>query len=389
MSDKGSRARGAGDAPSSAATSGAAAPGASGAPEAPGTVEEPEPAESPDLWFHRRATHYVESQILFHLNQVGIFAALAAGGPCSAAELAQRHGLDERVTQTLLEYVFAIDDLLERDAAGRYALSRFGRKVVERFSHPLAAPDRSGKINLFDVRVGAYAPVWANMSRMLTGAGRYGQDFRRDGAYAEDGVRKLAMKFWPTLHGLIQELQPQQVVEVGLTTGLLQRAGVAHPQLALSGLDQSAAALQHAAESAAKLGVERARWLRGDVFQPEAWAKALSGGGPGLLFSLHFHEFLAAGEEQLVGWLQALRTLLPGWHVVAMEQPLLPQADRAQIPEHEWLYAQSNVLIHHLIGNGRILATDTWLALGRRAGCASVSHRPCGYLGYRAFVFQL
>jgi hypothetical protein len=339
------------------------------------------------LWFHRRATYYVEAQALFHLNQVGVFASLAQGGAFSPAELAQRHGLVEPVLASLLEYVQAVDELLEKDDAGRYRLSSRGQAIVRRFS--TAQADSPPRINLFDVRVGGYGPVFCQLGKMLTGAAEYGRDFQRDGRYAEGGVRKLAMHFWPTLQRLLAELPVTQALELGLTTGILERIGVERPQLALYGLDRSAAALASAGAHAAGLRVDRIRWLHADLFQTERWLPAVHANEPGLIYSLHFHEFLAAGEARLVDWLQRLRAALPGWYVVALEQPRLPDDARATLRESQWLYAQSNVLIHHLIGNARILSHPEWLALGGAAGCTLHSDRPCDYLGYRAFVFQL
>jgi hypothetical protein len=87
--------------------------------------------------------------------------------------------------------------------------------------------------------------------------------------------------------------------------------------------------------------------------------------------------------------LRRLKAILPNWVLVAFEQPRLPHSEKANIPETQWLYSQSNILIHHLIGNGRILSTDAWMELGHQAGCRQVTERACNYLGYRAFTFQL
>ena len=103
----------------------------------------------------------------------------------------------------------------------------------------------------------------------------------------------------------------------------------------------------------------------------------------------HFHELMARGEESFVEVLRTLKTALPNWTLLAFEQPRLTRAEKAQISETRWLYSQSNILIHHLIGNGRILSKDAWKDLGYQAGCQSVTDRACNYLGYRAFLFQL
>src|SRR5271157_484560 len=124
--------------------------------------------ETPEIWFHRRATSYVEAQILFHLNQAGVFNLLDEGESRTAAEIAGSLQLDGSATEALLDYLHSVDDLLDRDARGGYSLSEFGMKVVERFSNGGRDGGRR-MINLFDVRVGAYRPVWENLGHMLAG----------------------------------------------------------------------------------------------------------------------------------------------------------------------------------------------------------------------------
>jgi hypothetical protein len=344
--------------------------------------------ESPESWFHRRATFYVESQILFHLNQVGVLSLLNKGGAYTSREIADSLHLEVGATDALLDYIFEVDDLLDRDQQNRYSLSEFGRKVVDRFSD-MKADAGQQTINMFDVRVGAYGPVWQNLSRMLSGDGRYGHDFHREGRYAENGVFKLAMKFWNSLIEHIDELGTGSVVEVGLTTGLVEKLGERYPKHSLYGLDKSKSAIERNAESASANGIENIRWIHADFFNPDDWCPVVDAKDGGLVFSLHFHELIAGGEDKFVEVLRRMKTALPNWSVLAFEQPRLPHDDRARIPETLWLYSQSNILIHHLIGNGRILSRDAWIDLGYQAGCRKVTDRPCNYLGYRAFLYQL
>jgi trans-aconitate methyltransferase len=311
-----------------------------------------------------------------------VLGLLSDGGSYTPAAIADALRLDAGAAEAVLDYVFAVDDLLERDETGRYALSVFGRGVVDRFS------GADGAINMFDVRVGAYGPVWANVGRMLRGDGRYGQDFHRDGRYAEAGVSKLAMRFWDSLVEHVEEAGAPQIVEVGLTTGLLERLALEYPDRLMYGLDRSEPAVERAAASASANGSENVRWLRRDFFDVASWATEVDASRPGLVFSLHVHELLARGEDALVRTLRELGKRLPGWTLLAFEQPRLAEEERARATESLWLYAQSNVLIHHLIGNGRILSRDAWLQLGLEAGC-DVSDRSCEYLGYRAFRFEV
>lgn len=344
--------------------------------------------ESPESWFHHRATLYVETQILFHLNQVGVFNLLNKGGAHTAQQIAHSLKLEVGATDALLDYVFEVDDLLERDQQDKYSLSEFGRKVVNRFSDMKADADQQS-INMFDVRVGAYGPVWQNLSRMLSGDGRYGQDFHREGRYAENGVFKLAMNFWNSLVEHVEELGVGSIVEVGLTTILLEKLGESYPQHLLYGLDKNKLTIERNAASASAKEIKNIRWLHNDFFEPDSWCEAVDVQRTGLIYSLHFHELMARGEDKFVEMLRRLKTALPNWAVVAFEQPRLPHREKATTPETLWLYSQSNILIHHLIGNGKILTTDAWMNLGYQAGCRKVTERACHYLGYRAFVYQL
>ena len=347
-----------------------------------------EGTRSPERWFHTTATIYVESQILFHLNQVGVLAFLCENGPCTAAQIAESLTLNAPATDALLDYVFEVDELLDRDCDGRYCLSDFGTQVIERFSSTSPSGDGPA-INMFDVRVGGYGPVWQNLGSLLRGAGRYGQEFHRDGRFAETGVAKLAMRFWDSLTHHLEDAAVGSVVEVGLTTGLVERLAQEYDTLALYGVDRSDAAVMRTAESLSAKGLTNVGLVQCDFFDISRWTDAVDPETPGLVYSLHFHELLARGEPAFVTALRELRSRLPGWSVLAFEQPRLAHEDKANIPETQWLYSQSNVLIHHLIGNGRILSRDAWIDLGRQAGCRSVTDRACDYLGYRAFLFRL
>jgi hypothetical protein len=344
--------------------------------------------ESPESWFHRRATFYVEAQILFHLNQVGVLGLLNGGDVYTAAEMAKSLHLDPGATDALLDYVYEVDELLNRSPQGKYSLSEFGRKVVDRFSAKNGFGEPQA-INMFDVRVGAYGPVWQNLSGMLSGAGRYGEDFHRDGRFAETGVSKLAMNFWKTLTGQIEEHGVGNVLEIGLTTGLLDKLGEAYPGRMLYGLDRDKATIDRNAATAAQKQIRNIRWIQDDYFDPDSWCKSVNTAHKGLIYSLHFHELMAHGEAKFIEALVKLKAALPNWVIVAFEQPRLSHDERASVAEAHWLYAQSNILIHHLIGNGKILSNERWMSLGWQAGCREVTNQPVNYLGYQAYVFQL
>lgn len=345
---------------------------------------------SPASWFHSHATTYVETQMLFHVNQVGVLEHLRVNGPSTVEDIAERLALSAKVLDPVLDYLHGVGDILVRDERRRYFLSNFGHRIIDRFAAPRA--DGGSQINMFDVRVGCYGPVWANLTAMLKGESVYGRDFVREGRFAEDGVLKLSGKFWPALERIVGDLEVDSVMEVGLATDLLSRLHAKWPPIRLYGLDRNEGTLRAAAERFSETKREGApdpEWIAGDLFKPDTWSDRVGPSSRGLIFSLHFHEFMAEGQDAVVELLRELRGRFPGWHVVAFEQPILPEASRSRISDVEWLYAQSNTLIHHLIGNGRILTTEEWRRLAKDAGCRVVSDQPCDFLGYRAYLFEL
>jgi hypothetical protein len=342
---------------------------------------------SPESWFHEVATHYVEAQALFHLNRCGVFVALDRGGAMSATALARELGLQLEPLVTLLDYVVGIDRLLCRDGEDRYAFTAWGQEVLERFGR--RSDDGTRTFNFFDVRVGAYGPVWAAMGGLMRGEERYGETLMRAGGEAAEGVYKVGARFADALGAIVDRLGASMFVEIGVTSGLAARVGSSRPNLVLAALDRDSSAIATAAARATDEGVDRIRWIEADLFDLDAWTGDLQERLPGVITTVHFHELLAAGEERLVELLSGLSERLPGWHVIGLEQPLLAESERAGTSETLWRYNHSNVLIHHLIGNGRILPHAQWLALFERAGVEVAGTEALNYLGYQAYTLRL
>lgn len=338
-------------------------------------------------WFHEVATHYVEAQVLFHLNQVGVWGELRARGPRTAEALATALGLDARLLEVLLDFASGVDDLLTRDEAGRYALSEFGQAVLTRFGRKDA--DGEEVYNFFDVRVGAYGPVWAALGPMLKGEVRYGRDLHRAGGYAAEATYTITPRMAPTVSRLVAEHERRCLVEIGVPTGMLAHLAPELPGVALVGLDVDEGALARARARAIDNGVPDIHWVRGDLFEPAAWADQLSRVDSGAFVTVHLHELSARGLDRTRDMLAALSGRFPGWLWIALEQDRLPAAARDAISRDLWLYAQSNVLIHHLIRNANVCTRQEWLSLYEGAGVTVLSVEELGYLGYSAYVARL
>jgi hypothetical protein len=339
-------------------------------------------ASDPETWFHTLATHFVEAQIYFHLNQCGVMHHLRGGGATSA-EIAARLKLDERILGILLDYAASVGELVTRASDGRYVVTAFGEKVLGRYGK---TNGERTTYNLFDVRIGAWGPLWTNLGPLLDRSVVYGKDVRRAGEFAADGLFKLAAPLAPAIERAAARAGATTVVEIGPTSGILAQLAERRPERRYVGVDVKEESLRDAAALAAERGVHDIRWLHGDLFEPDAWLRELPTDGPALFFSCHCHEFLAAGTEHVVRALRRLTRWAPTAAFVALEQPRLEPWRRDDVSLTEWLYAHSNVLIHHLIKNAKILSGEEWRALLLDGGCASVSFEETAGFGFTAYV---
>jgi hypothetical protein len=333
----------------------------------------------PELWFHRRASFYVEAQLLYHLNTCGVFAFLHEKGPQSVSTLADTLGLEAKPLQAVLEYLAGIGPILTQNAQDIFGLSPAGEQVLKRYSRE---SDSGLAINLFDVRVGAYGPIWDGVGRLLRGESHVGVDLHRKGALAAQAVFAVGAQMAPGLGKVLAGLNADWELEFGVTTGLLSLLAEQEPARLRFGLDRKPSALEEARRQAGDVG--GLSWIQGELFDVGSWAKDLKVQSPGVFFSVHFHEFLAEGTEKVQSLLQDLARAFPGSKLVAIEQP-------AVSGENELLnlYSQSNRLIHHLVGNGHVLTTSGWTSLFEGAGLKVLSVEALDYLGYKAFVVEL
>ena len=342
--------------------------------------------ESPEQWFHRRATHYVEAQILFHLNRMGVFSLLEKRGSMSVDELAEALSLVPNILGTCLDYVEGVDDLIESDDLGRYRFTKFGRAVLSRYGRDVGSEK---KFNFFDVRVGGYGPIWNELDSLLRGELQYGETLQRHGDRAAEAVYVVGSRLIESLHMTIQSIGGRSVVEIGVSTGLLSLLKQRDAELQALGIDRSKEALSLASTRAKVSGVQDIEWQQADFFIPAEWNESLVPlDAPMVLFSVHFHELLAKGLDRAQEVLRQLGRARPGLRILAMEQPRPEMRDRAAMTDSSWLYSQSNVLIHHLIGNGKILSVAEWNEFFVGAGGTIESREEMNFLGYEMWVVR-
>ena len=337
----------------------------------------------PEEWFHSLATSYVESQIYFHLNQCGVFQYLLLGG--SAKNIAESLKLDERILESLLDYSANVGDIICVDEYGLYCLTNFGHEVVERYGKKNG--DRT-VYNMFDVRVGAWGPVWANLSELLRKSKIYGIDVHRAGEHAADGLFKLASPLSHAVNKAATELSATTIVELGPTSGIMAILASAKngSNRRYVGIDIKQESLDLAMSLAQERGVSFITWQLGDIFVPETWINLFNDDERILFFSCHFHEFLSQGIEKMERVILKLSKRSTTVGIQILEQPRLPIEQRYLHSSTRWKYSESNVLIHHLIKNARILYDNEWQNLLRKGGCHDVVVSDAKGFGFRSYI---
>jgi hypothetical protein len=341
---------------------------------------------TPEVWFHRLGTKYVVAQICFHLNQIGVFNYLHDHGSASLHEISEKMKLNETVLGSLLNYLVAVDDILQINSDQKFEFSEFGKAVLARYQR---GKDENIKFNILDLRVGAYGPVWAALGDLTTGKAAYGVDVKRDGRYAEEGIYKLSPKLMPVISECLGEIKPEAAIELGANTGLSELLCEKNKSIQFSVLDRSQKSIDEAAErfkstkTSGELG-----WICADVFNPEEWLSKVGKKENLAFFTIHFHEFITK-TDKLNKLISYLRANTKNSYFIAVEQPRVPLSEKSKMSESLWLNAQSHVLIHHLNGYGKILTMQEWNEFFQKNGCRHVFSKPTNFLGFEISVFQI
>jgi SAM-dependent methyltransferase len=203
----------------------------------------------------------VTSALVYLGDELGLYRALAEGGPAASAELAKRSGLDERWVREWL-YNQAAAGLLEVEPGERFALSPEGRAVLAEESHPAFG-----------------AGMFSQLPKTLGTAERLRESFRSGiglpyDAFGPEGARGVERGFAPWLRsflvpavigrvpGLRARLEAGgRVADVGCGAGAaLLLLAEAFPAAELHGYEISRFALARAEESRARAGLPNVRF---------------------------------------------------------------------------------------------------------------------------------
>ena len=197
-------------------------------------------------------------------DRLGLYRALAEGGPATSRDLATRTGTNERYAREWLEQQTVIGTLRVDDASAgpterRYSLpAGHGEVLVDRDSPSYLAP-------LAQLMVGTVRPLDAVLEAFRTGAGvpfgDYGPDMRegQGGLNRVAFLEQLGQEWLPAIadvHARLQADPPARVAEVGCGLGWASIGlARAYPKVRVDGYDLDAPSVGLAQVNAHEMGV--------------------------------------------------------------------------------------------------------------------------------------
>jgi 2-polyprenyl-3-methyl-5-hydroxy-6-metoxy-1,4-benzoquinol methylase len=208
-------------------------------------------------------------------DRLGLYRALAEGGPCTSGDLAACTGTQERYAREWLEQqtvlgTLRVDDPAAEPAARRYHLPAGHAEVlVERDSPNYLAP-------LAQLMIGTVHPLSAVLDAFRAGGGVPFGDFGIDMREGQGGLNRVAFlqqlgRDWlpavPDVHARLLANPPARVADIGSGAGWAS-IGIAsaYPEVRVDGFDVDAPSIALAQENALAFGVaDRVRFAVRDA----------------------------------------------------------------------------------------------------------------------------
>jgi 2-polyprenyl-3-methyl-5-hydroxy-6-metoxy-1,4-benzoquinol methylase len=213
-------------------------------------------------------------------DRLGLYRALSAGGPATAAELADRAGIDPRYAREWLEQQ-AAGDLLEVDNVAAATEERRFR-LPDAYAEPLLNPESPSAIAALPRSMVACAKVLPQlMQAYRSGGGVEWSAFGADMIEAQGDLNRpwLVNSFGaellpaiPDVHGRLMADPPARVADVACGVGWAAIAiARAYPKVRVDGFDLDERSIELAQENADAAGVtDRVTFAVRDAAEPAA-----------------------------------------------------------------------------------------------------------------------
>jgi hypothetical protein len=313
---------------------------------------------------------YAVCSCLWALIETGALDALLEAESVPLDRLAAGGRLDRHVLESILNYLDGLS--LVRVEGGRVRALPTLRRLMDE------------PRGFFELTY-AYEPIFTNLRDLLTGKVRYGPDVQRRGKYVGRGSGQLCRTLpYPVLADMMRRRGARQVLDLGCgDLAFLFYACEAAAGLRALGIDLDEPTVAYAREVlAASPHAGRIEVRHADMFALGALARERPD-VDAITAVDTFHEYLAEGEEKIVGLLRQLRAEFP--------KALLYVGEFCKQPHEKLRRRPTAFLEHHLyhdLTNQVIVEADRWRALFAAARLTIVEEKVFDMVGHGYFVLR-
>jgi len=279
-------------------------------------------------------------------------------------------GLERHVLESILEYL---------DGLGLVRMEGGRARAMPRLRRLMAEPR-----GFFELTY-AYSPVFERLRDLLAGQAAYPRDVQRLGKYVGRGSGQLCRALpYPVMADLLRRRGARLALDLGCgDLAFLLFACEAIPGLRAVGidLDEPTAAYAREVLAASPLG-HRIEVRCADMFDLAAVARERPDIDAVTAVDT-YHEYLAGGEEKIVGLLRDLRTRFP--------KALLYVGEFCKQPHEKLRRRPTAFLEHHLyhdLTNQTIVDAPTWRRLFAAAGLSILEEKVFDMVGHGYFVLR-
>jgi SAM-dependent methyltransferase len=313
---------------------------------------------------------YAVCSCLWALLETGVLDRLLEPGPVTVEALLAGGRLDRHVLDSILSYLDGLS--LVRAEAGRVeALPGLRRLMAE-------------PRGFFELTY-AYAPIFANLRDLLAGAKKVPRDVQRLGKYVGRGSGQLCRTLpYPVLADMLRRHGARRVLDLGCgdLAFLLFLCESALDVLGL-GIDTDGPTVAYARQVLAQTACrDRIQVHQADMFGLQTIAREHPD-VDAITAVDTYHEYLAEGEEKVVGLLRQLREQFP--------KALLYVGEFCKQPHEKLRRSPTAFLEHHLyhdLTNQTITTAERWRVMFAASGLVIVEEKIFDMVGHGYFVLR-
>jgi len=311
---------------------------------------------------------YAVCSCLWALLDAGALDRLLAPGGAAVDDLAA--DLDRNVLESILTYLDGLS--LVRMEGGRVA-------ALPKLERLMAEPR-----GFFELTY-AYEPIFADLGNLLVGKHAYPRDVERRGKYVARGSGQLCRALpYVVLADLIRRHGARKVLDLGCgDLAFISYLREGAPGLRAVGVDIDEPTVAYARQVLASTKeADRIEVRCTDMFDLAGVARDHAD-VDAITAVDTFHEYLADGEEKIVGLMKQLRAWFPGALLYVGEFCKQPHARLRRSP--------TAFLEHHLyhdLTNQTITTADRWRAMFAAAGLAILEEKVFDIVGHGYFVLR-